>query len=92
MKTCPVCNGPMDDSAQSCSSCGYHLQGFDSKFEAVSLETSGRKPYRSPQQSPRLPFLQGKQKGIVYSLDGNKAVIGRSPKCEIFLNDMNGVA
>ena len=32
--------------------------------------------------------MQGKQKGIVYSLEGNKAVIGRSPKCEIFLNDM----
>lgn len=88
MKTCPVCNSPMDDSAQSCSSCGYYLQGSTQKFEAVSLETSEPETIQVTSTIPTLTVLQGKQKGIVYSLDGNKAVIGRSPKCEIFLNDM----
>lgn len=88
MKTCPVCNSPMDDSAQSCSSCGYHLRGSTQKFEAVSLETSEPETIQVTSTIPTLTVLQGKQKGIVYSLDGNKAVIGRSPKCEIFLNDM----
>ena len=88
MKTCPVCNSPMLDSAQSCSSCGYHLQGSTQKFEAVSLETSEPETIQVTSTIPTLTVLQGKQKGIVYSLDGDKAVIGRSPKCEIFLNDM----
>lgn len=88
MKTCPVCNSPMLDSAQSCSSCGYHLQGSTQKFEAVSLETSEPETIQVTSTIATLTVLQGKQKGIVYSLDGDKAVIGRSPKCEIFLNDM----
>lgn len=88
MKTCPVCNSPMLDSAQSCSSCSYHLQGSTQKFEAVSLETSEPETIQVTSTIPTLTVLQGKQKGIVYSLDGDKAVIGRSPKCEIFLNDM----
>lgn len=88
MKICPVCNSPMDESAQSCSSCGYHLQGSTQKFEAVSLEASESETIQITSTIPTLTVLQGRQKGIVYSLEGNKAVIGRSPKCEIFLNDM----
>ena len=88
MIICPVCNSPMDDSAQSCSSCGYHLQGSTQKFEAVSLEASEPETIQITSTIPTLTVLQGRQKGIVYSLEGNKAVIGRSPKCEIFLNDM----
>ena len=88
MKTCPVCNSPMKDSAQSCSVCGYHLQGSTQKFHAVSLESHEPETAQVTSNIPTLTVLQGRQKGIVYSLEGNSAVIGRSPKCEIFLNDM----
>lgn len=88
MKTCPVCNSPMDDSAQSCSACGYHLQGSTQKFEAVSLNPQEPETAQAASSIPTLTVLQGRQQGIVYSLEGNSAVIGRSPKCEIFLNDM----
>lgn len=88
MKTCPVCNSPMDDAAQSCSACGYHLQGSTQKFEAVSLEPQEPESGQVASTIPTLTVLQGRQQGIVYSLEGNSAVIGRSPKCEIFLNDM----
>lgn len=54
----------------------------------MSLETSEPETIQVTSTIPTLTVLQGKQKGIVYSLDGDKAVIGRSPKCEIFLNDM----
>ena len=30
----------------------------------------------------------GRQEGVVYELQGDREVVGRSPKCEIFLNDM----
>ena len=89
MKTCPVCNSPMDDSAESCSSCGYHLQGSTQKFQAVSLDSSEPETTQVASTIPTLTVLQGKQKGIVYSLEGDSAVIGRSPKCEIFLNDVS---
>lgn len=88
MKTCPVCNTPMDDAAQSCAACGYHLQGSTQKFEAVSLQPNEPEPAQATSSIPTLTVLQGKQQGIVYTLDGETAVIGRSPKCEIFLNDM----
>ena len=64
------------------------LSSSTQKFEAVSLETSEPETIQVTSTIPTLTVLQGKQKGIVYSLDGDKAVIGRSPKCEIFLNDM----
>lgn len=88
MKTCPVCNSPMDDLAEACSSCGYHLQGATQKFGAVSLDSNEPEAMQASSTIPTLTVLQGKQKGIVYSLEGNSAVVGRSPKCEIFLNDM----
>ena len=88
MKTCPVCNSPMQDSAQSCSVCGYRLQGSTQKFEAGSLESHEPETAKVTSNIPTLTVLQGRQKGIVYRLEGDSAVIGRSPKCEIFLNDM----
>lgn len=88
MKACPVCNSPMEDNAQFCSACGYHLQGSTQKFKAVSLEPQEPENVQVTSTIPTLTVLQGRQKGIVYSLEGDSAVIGRSPKCEIFLNDM----
>ena len=88
MKACPVCNSPMEDNAQSCLACGYHLQGSTQKFQAVSLQPQEPENAQVTSNIPTLTVLEGRQKGIVYSLEGNSAVVGRSPKCEIFLNDM----
>ena len=66
MKTCPVCNSPMLDSAQSCSSCGYHLQGSTQKFEAVSLETSEPETIQVTSTIPTLTVLmETKQLSVV---------------------------
>ena len=35
-----------------------------------------------------LTVKNGRQKGMAYPLTGTRAIIGRSPRCEVFLNDM----
>ena len=37
---------------------------------------------------PTLTVLYGKQEGLVYRLEKEHATIGRSPQCDVFLNDM----
>lgn len=53
----------------------------------MSLETSEPETIQVTSTIPTLPFCRASKREL-YSLDGDKAVIGRSPKCEIFLNDM----
>ncbi len=89
MTNCPVCNSPIDENSNSCSACGFRLQGTTEEFKAVPLEPAVDAEVAEAAASvPTLTVLSGKQKGIVYRLEGDKAVVGRSPKCEVFLNDM----
>lgn len=88
MKSCPVCKSEMDDDRVSCPACGYHLQGATEKFHVVEVEPDSAESNASSSSVSSLTVLYGKQKGLVYQLDADQASIGRSPKCDIFLNDM----
>lgn len=88
MSVCPVCNSPLPEGSENCTACGYHLQGSTEAFKAVSLDPEEAEVKEAPSSVPTITVLTGRQKGIAYSLEGEKAVIGRSPRCEIFLNDM----
>lgn len=88
MANCPVCNTPMEANSDTCKACGYHLQGTTEEFKAVSLDSTTSDVAEAKATVPTLTVLSGKQKGIVYRLEGESAVVGRSPKCEVFLNDM----
>lgn len=59
----------------------------DEMNESCSLDSSTS---LSDQQESKytLTVQYGRQEGVVYELQGDREVIGRSPKCEIFLNDM----
>ena len=88
MPLCPVCNTPLAEGSEHCDACGYRLQGSTEAFRAVSLDPKDSEVKRAPSSDPTITILTGRQKGIAFPLEGESAVIGRSPHCEIFLNDM----
>lgn len=89
MNTCPICKSPMDPDDAVCKACGYRLQDVTEAFKAVSLDSADETGVvHSPSSTSTLTVLYGKQEGIAYRLEGDRALIGRSPKCEVFLNDM----
>lgn len=88
MRTCPVCNTPLPEGSEHCPACGYHLQGSTEEFKAVSLDPKDTVIEEVPTSPSTITVLNGRQKGIAFPLEGDSAVIGRSPRCEIFLNDM----
>ena len=89
MNMCPVCNSPMGENDTVCKTCGYRTQDTTQEFKRVPLE--GTPETDAPHQTasvPTLTVIYGKQEGVVYRLEGDSATIGRSPKCDVFLNDM----
>ena len=87
MDRCPVCNSPLNPQDEACAACGYRLQDTE-EFKVVSLEPEAADIPNTTTSVPTLTVLYGKQEGLVYQLTGDRASIGRSPKCEVFLNDM----
>ncbi len=88
MDRCPVCNSPLNPQDEACAACGYRLQDTTEEFKVVSLEPEATDIPSTTTSVPTLTVLYGKQEGLVYQLTGDRASIGRSPKCEVFLNDM----
>ncbi|MEF2559762.1 MAG: FHA domain-containing protein [Eggerthellaceae bacterium] len=88
MNRCPVCNNPLMPEDEACTACGYRLQESTEEFTVVSLEPENSDIPTAPSLTPKLTVLYGKQEGLVYQLEGDSARVGRSPQCEVFLNDM----
>lgn len=88
MDRCPVCNSPLNPGDEACAACGYRLQDSTEEFKVVSFEPEKADITIAPSSLPKLTVLYGKQEGMVYHLEGDQAQIGRSPQCEVFLNDM----
>ncbi len=84
---CPICLNPVQPGAESCPVCGFKLMGATQRFAPVSL---GERSERSTGGSSRasLKVVRGLQAGASYPLSAEAMTIGRSPQCDIFLNDM----
>lgn len=88
---CPVCNNPIDNDATSCPSCGFKLLGSTEEFQPISFEAAERKsaPHKvKTVQIASFTVISGPQIGTSYRLDDKQLSVGRSPQCDIFLNDM----
>lgn len=85
---CPVCNSDVESNAASCPACGYRFQEATEEFNPVSLDSPDSDVPASSITQPTLTVLNTRQVGLTYTLEGDRAVIGRSPKSTIFLNDM----
>lgn len=88
---CPVCNNPIKNDDTSCPSCGFKLLGSTEEFQPISLDAD-EQPL--PQQKVKtaqvasFTVISGPQIGTSYRLDDKQLSVGRSPQCDIFLNDM----
>ena len=91
-KTCPVCKSVVSPLDPACRSCGFKLHGSTQEFQPVTLphETGEVVSPATPQKPVSLTVLKGPQVGISIGLvdNGGSLMVGRSPKCEVFLNDM----
>lgn len=84
---CPVCGAARQQGQNSCSSCGYHYLEATQKFTPVAV--SAPAPAASePAAKADLRVVRGPQSGCVYELTRKVSSVGRSPQCDIFLNDM----
>jgi pSer/pThr/pTyr-binding forkhead associated (FHA) protein len=90
--TCPVCNNAVSPEQAACPSCGFKLHGSTQEFAPLSMD-GGKAVAPKPAVENRpasLTVLKGPQVGvrIVLSEGAKSMTVGRSPKCEVFLNDM----
>lgn len=85
---CPVCNNPVDAQAAACPTCGFKLLGSTQRFEPVALSDDPLTSAAQPQASAVLHVVRGPQTGVSFHLADTPLSIGRSPQCDVFLNDM----
>lgn len=88
---CPVCNSPINPEDSACPVCGFKLAGSTQSFKPISfaeaeVTAAPEKPISAA--SVELRVIRGPQIGMSYTLNSDSLSIGRSPQCDIFLNDM----
>ena len=85
---CPVCSNPIDPNASACPHCGFKLLGSAQQFKPVLLGDEPIADEAKLVQAATLRVVRGPQTGVAFQLGDRKLVVGRSPQCDIFLNDM----
>lgn len=86
---CPVCNNPIEADQQTCATCGYHFLGSTQKFKPVDVSSEDIVANtKKSSANAQLHVVRGPQIAAIFTLDEKPLTIGRSPQCEIFLNDM----
>lgn len=85
---CPVCSNPIDPDASACPHCGFKLLGSTQQFKPVVLGDEPIADDAKLVQEATLRVVRGPQTGVAFQLGDQPLVIGRSPQCDIFLNDM----
>ena len=85
---CPVCSNPVESDAAACPQCGFKLLGATQRFEPVPLDDAPPSVEAAPQARAALHVVRGPSAGVTLQLRGEPLSLGRSPQCDVFLNDM----
>ena len=86
---CPVCGASLSGSLAACPSCGFKLADRTQSFAPITMEPTPHMASQTLLEEACLKVVRGEQIGSTFRLVTNKEItIGRSPKCDIFLNDM----
>ena len=86
---CPVCNAPLGESDSACPVCGFKLLGRTQAFSPITtVQSSENTASASILEEATLRIVKGPQVGNVFRLSCDQITVGRSPQCDIFLNDM----
>ena len=86
---CPVCNNPVGPEDSACPHCGFKLQGSTQRFAPLQFGEDQLVAAAKTKPTAVLHVVRGPQTGVSFKLGDQKLSIGRSPQCDIFLNDMN---
>lgn len=86
--SCPVCGAQVNANTSTCPMCGYRFQDTTQAFKMVPVESDIDPDVPEIQNVATLTIMNGRQVGLVYELHGETVTVGRSPKSDIFLNDM----
>lgn len=86
--TCPICNATIEDGAAQCPRCGFKLQGRTQAFKPISMDASPHMASPTLLEEAELKIIKGPQTGSIFRLNSDSVTVGRSPRCDIFLNDM----
>ena len=87
--TCPICKNPLEAGAAACPTCGFKLLGSTQSF--TPLEFNEKDVVNTAPKPPAdaiLRVVRGPQIETVFKLGEDTLTVGRSPRCDIFLNDM----
>lgn len=89
---CPICGNAAPLQAAACPLCGYRFIDATHKFEAISLEPEPEAAKQDGTDKPAndvlLRVIRGPKTGVSYKIEKTISSVGRSPQCDIFLNDM----
>lgn len=86
--TCPVCGAVVEQSAAACPQCGFNFPGSTQAFKPISVDPTPNMANPALLQEATLSIVKGPQVGNIFRLNAEELTIGRSPQCDIFLNDM----
>ena len=85
---CPGCNAPLSEHDSACPTCGFKLLGRTEAFSPIAMQPNANTAPASILEECTLKIVKGPQVGNVFRLSADAITIGRSPQCDIFLNDM----
>jgi hypothetical protein len=90
---CPECGFRNPEAANYCSKCGAHLvreDGGDTTMSFTPEEaTVEAAPLSEGVSGPALVVRSGGGRaGETFELSGDRTMIGRSPECDVFLDDV----
>ena len=92
---CPECGYEQSEAHRFCGRCGTQLVGADEPDQvtspfAISQEEIEAAVWQgeAPIEGPSLAVRSGGPAGEVFTLRGTAVTIGRSPKSDIFLDDV----
>lgn len=88
MAQCPVCNATLADTDTACPVCGFKLIGKTEAFKPIAMTPTPNMASPALLSEATLSIVKGPQVGNVFRLSADALTIGRSPQCDIFLNDM----
>ena len=88
MATCPVCNAALSDSDAACPVCGFKFIGKTQAFAPITMNPTENMASHALLDEATFSIVKGPQVGNVFRLSADTLTIGRSPQCDIFLNDM----
>lgn len=88
MATCPICKNNVRDYETQCPSCGYRFHETTQEFQPVTFVDKVPAEQHQESSEASLMIRSGRQKGMAFKLTKTPIIVGRSPKCDVFLNDM----